>query len=176
MAKGRIKGQKKPLPINRAEKFFTGKDFRLEVQLGQEYLTDLGMTVLLFKVDYKKTKTHDLYGESKAKEKVVDKPVELQVKLLIEEGETKYLAPGGLKREFAGNLTFTVYEAELIEKKTNIQEGDFIGYVDGNSKIRYWEVFNAEQMNVSNSRTMVGKESYYRKIQCAPVDKDVFFG
>lgn len=176
MANGKIKGQKKIQPITRADKFFSGKDFRLDVQMGQEYFTDLGMTIKLFRVDYKKTKTHDLYGESKAKEKVVYPPVELQVRLEIQEGETKFLAPTGLKKEYAGNLIFTIYESELEEKNVNIQEGDFVGYVDGQGSMRYWEVYNGEEINISNNRTMVGKQSYYRKIYCSPVDSDVFNG
>ena len=175
MNKGQKKNIKKRTPITRSNKFFSGEDFRLDVEIGREYFTDLGMTISLFKVNYKKTKTHDLYGESKAFEKIVNPPIELRVRLEIEAGETKYLAPGGLKKEFAGNLNFTVYENELEEKNITIQEGDFVGYNDG-GRMRYWEVYNAEQINVSNARTMGGKDSYYRIIKCSPTESDVFNG
>ncbi len=88
------------------------------------------------------------------------------------------MAPGGLRREFAGNLIFTIYESELDEKGvSNLKEGDFIGYVDGKEKIRYWEIYDAEQINIQNNRTMkAGYKSSYREIKCSPIDKDIFAG
>ena len=52
------------LPITRISKFFSQSDFDLNVQLGEEYLHgDLGMKLVLFRVDRQKTDTDDVYGE-----------------------------------------------------------------------------------------------------------------
>ena len=54
---------KNKLPITRLSKFFSQTDFDLNVQLGEEYLHgDLGMKLVLFRVDRQKTDTDDVYG------------------------------------------------------------------------------------------------------------------
>lgn len=176
MAKGKKENTSKKFKSDRTNKFFGGNDLDLELSLGREYLTDINHTVLLFKVDYKKTKSHDLYGESKAHQKVVHKPIELQCRVTIEQGEEQFLAGIGVRKEYAGNLTFTVYDLELEEKQTNVTTGDYIGYVDGNGKLRYWEVAKADNINIENKKTINGIKSYYRQVMAVPVDRDVFAG
>lgn len=176
MAEGKKVNFYKVNPIKRSDKFFGGNDINLEIKLGREYLTDINHEVLLFKVDYKKTKVHDLYGESKSHEKVVAPPIKLQCRVTISEGETKYLANIGIKKEYAGDLTFTVYDVELEEKKVDISMGDYIGYVDGHGKLRYWEVVKNDKINIDNSKTINGIVSYYKKVVCIPVDSDQFKG
>jgi hypothetical protein len=53
------------VPIRRLEKFFGDQDFDLEVQMGREWLEgDLSFTLVLYKIDRKKTDQDDVYGES----------------------------------------------------------------------------------------------------------------
>lgn len=164
-------------PINRVNKFFQLEDFNLENDMGREYLTDLNMTVSLFKIDYKKSKSHVLYGETRAEEKITLAPIELQVRVTIDESESKFMAGTGIKREYAGNLTFTVYDVELEEKNVDVNYGDYIGYINPmDGKMSYYEVAKNDKINSSNSKTHLGFKSYYRVIECVAVDPDVFNG
>ena len=53
------------VPITRLGKFFGGEDFALDIGMGEEWLEgDLNFTLVLYKVDKKKTKTDDVYGEA----------------------------------------------------------------------------------------------------------------
>ena len=52
------------LPITRIGKFFSQDDFDLNVRMGEEYLHgDLGMKLVLFRVDRQKTDTDEVYVE-----------------------------------------------------------------------------------------------------------------
>jgi hypothetical protein len=158
-------------------KFFTKKDFAFDIKLGREYLnTDIPATVLLYRIDRVKTKTNNIYGETRASEKVTYTPVELQVKLSVEENENDYLGDSTIPKHWAGKLVFTIYEDELTEKNVDIKRGDFIGLQNAKDKLTYYEVNDADIMNVSNNKTIGGLGSYYKKITCFPVDRDVFAG
>lgn len=158
-------------------RFFDKSDFNLEIEIGRDYLKqDIPASVMFYKVDYKKTKTHALYGESRASEKVVLPPIQLQVRFTVEDSEGGYLQGGEVSRHFAGDLIFTIYEDEIREKNVDIQRGDYIGIKNGKGNTQYYEIYDADIMNVANNRTIGGLESYYKKIKCTVVDKDVFNG
>ena len=56
----------KKFPISRLSKFYDYVDFNLENEMAREYIEgDLNFTVVLFSVDRIKSKTDDVYGESK---------------------------------------------------------------------------------------------------------------
>ena len=56
------------LPITRISKFFSQDDFDLNIRMGEEYLHgDLGMKLVLFRVDRQKTDTDEVYGEVRMK-------------------------------------------------------------------------------------------------------------
>lgn len=169
---------RKPIqPTLRGVKFFTGTDFNLESELGKEYFTDLNHSVKIYKIDYKKTKTHKLYGESRASEKVVSEPVVINCRATIEKNETKLMAGVGLKKEIGGNLIFTTYNSELETKGIDIRMGDYVGYTDpSTSTERYYEVTSNNKLNNANEYTHLGTKSYWRKIVCTPVDQDIFSG
>ncbi len=170
-------GKRKPImPITRVDKFFTLDDFELDTEMGREYLTDLNNTVLVFKIDYKKTKAHSLYGEARASQKVVSAPTEIKCRATIEEGEVQYLSAGSMRKEFGGKLTFTTYDAELEEKNLHINVGDFVGYADPKGKLRYYEVTTNNEINTANTNTILGFKSNWRKIEAIQVDSDVFNG
>lgn len=158
-------------------RFFDKSDLNLEIEIGRDYLkSDIPATVLFYKIDYRKTKTHSLYGETRASEKVVLDPVELQVRFTVEDSEGGFLRGGEISRHIAGDLIFTIYEEEINDKKVDIKRGDFIGLKNGKGKTQYYEIYDADTMNVANNRTIGGLESYFRKIKCSVVDKDVFNG
>lgn len=156
-------------------KFFSKDDVTLNIEMGRDYMdSDIPATVLLYRVDRLKSKTNSLYGETRAKEKVTFEPVELKVKMLIDENPTSYLGSSTIVKHFAGQLTFTVYEDELKEKQVDITRGDFIGFRNTKNNLTYYEVNDADTNNVSNNKTIGGLGSFYRKIVCVAVDGDQF--
>lgn len=157
--------------------FFDMRDFNLEIEMGRDYMKqDIPASVLFFKIDYQKSKTHSLYGESRASEKIVLAPVELKVRFIVEDSQGGFMQGGEVSRQYAGDLIFTIYEDEILEKKVDIKRGDYIGLKNGKNVVQYYEIYDADTMNVSNNRTIGGLKSYYKKIRCSIVDKDVFNG
>lgn len=167
-------------PINTGfvdSSFFTLDDLELNVEWGRDYLkSDIPASLMLHRVDRRKTKTHSLYGESRSSEKVVLPPVELQVQISVEDSSMEFIQGSTLPRHFAGDLNFTVYEKELEEKQVEINRGDFISLKNAKGKLAYYEVNDPDLMNVGNDRTIGGLSSFYRSIKCVSVDSDVFKG
>ena len=53
------------VPITRIGKFFGAEDYDLEIRFGEEWLYgDMNFTLVLYRVDRKKTKTDNVYGET----------------------------------------------------------------------------------------------------------------
>lgn len=168
--------KKQHLPLTRLQKWFTEEDYKLEVELGREWLEgDLNIIVVLFRIDLNKTVVDDLYGESKSYEKHYHPPVELRVKINTDESEMEYMG-GVVARESQPKLVFSIFTQQLEEKNTEVSRGDYVGYNDGVKGMRYFEVFDADNTNISNNRTIMGYKSYWRKISCTMIDKDVFDG
>lgn len=167
---------KQHLPLNRIDKFFNESEFDLEIQMGREWLEgDLNTIVVLFRIDLNKTITDDLYGESKTKH--YHTPVELRVRIdSMEEGELETRDNGVSARESQIKMSFSVFMAELEEKNCEVSRGDMIGYNDGIKGMRYFEIFNADNRNISLNKTILGYKSYWRRISCILIDSDVFNG
>ena len=175
MAGKKSSSKKLHLPNTRLNKWFTEEDYNLEVELGREWLEgDLNIIVVLFRIDLNKTIVDDLYGEAKAHEKHYHPPVELRVKIDIDESTTSYDVLKVSSRESQPKLIFSIFTQQLEEKNTEVSRGDIIGYNDGVKGVRYFEVFDANYTNISNNRTIMGYKSYWRKISCIMIDKDVF--
>ena len=106
---------KKKIPINRVDKFYSEEDFDMEIQMGREYLEgDLNFTVVLYRVDRDKTWTDDIYGEASAEEVRYHTPVEIKVLLNLEASEPKTYNPNGTMRfEEYGKLSLNVYVEQL---------------------------------------------------------------
>lgn len=169
----------KKVSINPAREsdFFSMKDIEFEVKIGREYLEqDAPQTVFLYRIDISKTDNDDIYGETHASEKVTLPRVELRVKFNVEDSETVFLGDSGISKEVAGDLLFTVYNDELEEKKAEIRKGDFIGLVDNNGSMRYYEVRKNDQINAANKKSLGGIKAFYREIKCSYVQPDVFAG
>jgi len=152
-------------------------DFGLEDEMAREYLEgDINFTVILFRVDRVKSRTEDVYGESDVEEIKFHPPVELKVRPILEESESKSYSEGYGRYEDYGNLTFTIFETQLTELGVDITYGDYIGYPDKEDNIKYFTVVNDGRINSDNSKTRVGYKSYYRKVSCVTADPDEFKG
>lgn len=168
---------KKRLPINRMGKFYDYLDFGLENEMAREFLEgDINFTVILFRVDRIKSQTDDTYGESDVEEIKFHPPIELKVRPMLEESQSKAYSEGYGRYEDYGNLTFTIFEDQLTELGVDITYGDYIGYPDKEDNIKYFTVVNDGRVNSDNQKTRVGYKSYYRKITCVTADPDEFNG
>lgn len=168
---------KKRLPINRMGKFYDYLDFGLENDMAREFIEgDLNFTVILYRVDRIKSQTEDVYGESDVEEIKFHPPVELKVRPILDESESKSYSEGYGRYEDYGNLTFTIFEDQLKELDVDITYGDYIGYPDKEDNIKYFTVVNDGRINSDNEKTRVGYKSYYRKITCVTADPDEFKG
>jgi len=168
----------KKIPINRNGKWFDDIDFELELEMGREAIEgDLGIVVVLFKVDKELTQGDDIYHETSAEEIRFHPPVELYVVPIIEEPENKtYNNNGSLRYLEDGNLRFGIYNEQLKELETDIEYGDYIGYAINETTMKYYSVVNDGKKFHDNKHTILGYKGAFRTIEAAPVDVTEFRG
>lgn len=156
--------------------FMTENSFDLDIEYGRNYLqTDNVQTVILYRVNIIETKSHSLYGQTKAKDKSLFPPIRLNAMVTVQPNEQSYYGDGsgGITREDTGKLEFGIYLKELEEKKTEINRGDYIEYNLSGNKNRYYEVENAENVIDTTDKTIGGFKPYWKKITGVPVRSDV---
>ncbi len=165
-------------PITRINKFFSEEDYNLEISMGREGLEgDGNFTLILYKVDRQLTESDNVYGEASKGGIRYHPPIELKVVPIIADPENKTYNPNGtLKYLQDGTLIFGIYEAQLTELKTTIDNGDYIGYPVTETEIRYFSVTNNGIKNFDNRHTIMGYKGYSRTVYCAPVDPSEFDG
>jgi hypothetical protein len=149
----------------------------MENEMAREYMEgDLNFTIVLFRVDRIKSQTDSVYGESDVEEIKFHPPMEIKVKLNLEESQSKAYSDSYVRYEDYGNLVFTVFTDHLRELGVDISYGDYVGYPDKEDNIKYFTVVNDGKINVDNQKTRVGYKSYYRKITCVTADPEEFNG
>jgi hypothetical protein len=156
--------------------FVTNNSIDLDVMYGRNFLqTDNAQTIVLHRINIIQTKSHALYGQTKAKDKKFMTPVTLSVMVSVEDSKQEYLGgnEGGISRDDTGNISFGIYLKELEEKETEINRGDIISYNMSGEKIRYYEVENANNVSDETKKTIGGFVSYWKKITGVPVKSDV---
>jgi len=165
----------KRIPITRMNKFFSEEDFKLELEMGREYVeSDLNFKVILFRVDKHNTTVDDLYGESYNHEIRFHPPTELYVIPSLAAPENKQLNKGNMRINQHGNLTFGIYQQQLDELAIDIEYGDYIGYAENETTIKYYTVSNDGRVNADNAHTLMGVKGIYRTVVCVPVDDNEF--
>jgi hypothetical protein len=60
--------------------------------------------------------------------------------------------------------------------KIDIRYGDYIGYPESESKVRFYQVVNDGKVTSDNKHNMFGFKPYYKSITCAPVQDGQFRG
>ena len=165
-------------PITRINKFFSEEDFNLEISMGREAIEgDGNFTVILYRVDREMTEYDNVYGEASADGIRYFPPVELKVIPTIAEAENKsYNGNGSLRYLQDGQLTFGIYDAQLVELKTEISYGDYIAYPVTETDIRYFSVVNDGVKNYDNKHTIMGYKGAFRTIVCATIENNEFIG
>lgn len=168
----------KKVPIERINKFFSQDDFDLEIDFGREWLEgDINIKVILYQVDRKETTIDDIYGEA-AKEDIMFKPpVEIPVSFNMSAPANKsYNSDGSMRYLEYGTITLGVYQAQLTELGVDINDGDYIGYPENETNIKFFTVTNNGKIFSDNSHTIGGYKGLYRTITCVPTDLDEFNG
>lgn len=161
---------------NRYGLFMSEESFDLEVMYGRQYVeNDVVFKINLYRINIIESKSHDLYGQAKAKDKKYFTPVELHGIVDIGDNEQSNYGntEGGLLREDTGNLTFGVYLDELNENNTEINRGDLIAWNYSGENIRYYEVDKAMNVTDQTTNTIAGMRPYYKLVEAFPVKEDV---
>lgn len=168
---------KNKLPITRISKFWSQSDFDLNVQIGQEYLHgDLGMKLVLFRVDRQSTSTDEVYAEVGKDEIKFLPPVEFFGLVKIEEPKNNSYNKGVNRYQEPGNMTISVYIDHLKSLGVDINYGDYIGYPESEERIRYYTVTNNGKVTSDNKHNMFGYKPFYRTITCVPAQESEFRG
>jgi hypothetical protein len=165
------------VPIRRLEKFFGDQDFDLELQMGREWLEgDMSFTLVLYKIDHRKTDQDDVYGESLSDQIQFHTPIEFDGYVSIEQPQNQDYGNSKLSQMEPGNLTVSVYKDTLERLGTDIDYGDYIGYYETEDRVRYYSVVNDGRVTSDNKHTYGGFKPFYRTIVAAPVSEDEFRG
>jgi hypothetical protein len=169
--------QEKLVPITRLGRFFGGEDYALDIDMGQEWLEgDMNFTVVLYRVDRYKTKTDDVYGEALSDGIQFLPPVELKgyVKILAPTNQT--ISKSRVELDEPGNMMFSVYQKYLDDLQVDVAFGDYLGYYETESKVRYYSVSNDGRVVSDNKHTYGGYKPFYRTIIGTPVNQNEFRG
>ena len=173
----KIKTMAKLVPITRVGKFFGEEDFNLDIEMGMEYLGgDLNMSVVLYRIDRKKTKKDDIYGEAPKDGIVFMPPVEVKGIVQITESSLKQLGNSKVEQKEPGNMKFSFYQKQLDDLKVELLKGDYLGYYVTEDKVRYYSVIDDGIVNMDNKHTYGGYKPFYRSVVATFVNKNEFRG
>lgn len=165
------------VPITRLGKFFGDEDFNLDVGIGQEWLYgDMNFTLVLYRVDKVKTKTDDVYGEALMDGIKFLPPVEFKGYVQIIQPENKNIGNSKINQIEPGNLKVGVYQNQLEELGIDINVGDYIGYYESETRVRYYTVVNDGRVISDNKHTYAGTRPFYRSIIASAVVNNEFRG
>jgi len=167
----------KLVPISRLGKFFGGEDYALDIEMGSEWLIgDMNFTVILYRVDRNKTKTDDVYGEVLEDGIQFLAPVELKGLVQVMAPTEKYLGNSKIAQKEPGNMKFSIYQKTLDELQVEIFLGDYIGYYETESRVRYYVVSDDGYVKSDNRHTYGGYKPFYRTIIATYVSENEFKG
>ncbi len=148
--------------------FFGEKERRFFENAGKEITIEiLQESFILYRIDYRRTKSHDLYGE--AKKKIWLPPAEVFARINVESDGPEYLTKGGIIRKGFGKISAHIYLSHLDELNVVVKMGDFI-YHKGN----YYEIVDDGSSNTSNQHAFGGDKHFYISIKGTEVNSDVF--
>lgn len=165
------------VPITRLNKFFSEQDFDLDISMGEEWLVgDMNFTLVLYRVDRQRTNNDDVYGEALEDSIQYLPPVEFRGYVQIETPTNADYGSSKLSQTEPGNIKIGVYQKELDNLEIEIAYGDYIGYYETESKVRYYSVVNDGRIVSDNKHTYGGYKPFYRSIIGAPVNNNEFNG
>ena len=165
------------VPITRLNKFFAEQDFNLELAMGEEWLLgDMNFTLVLYRVDRQKTNSDDVYGEALSDSFQYLPPVEFKGYVKVEAPSNVDMGSSKIYQTEPGNLQVSVYQKSLNELDIEINLGDYIGYYETETRVRYYSVVDDGRVVSDNKHTYGGYKPYYRTIIAAPANENEFRG
>jgi len=165
------------VPISRLGKFFGGEDYQLDIGMGEEWLLgDMNFTVILYRVDRYKTETDDVYGEVLENGIQYLAPVELKGLVQVMAPTDKFLGNSRVAQKEPGNMKFSIYQKTLDDLQVEIFMGDYLGYYETESRVRYYTVIDDGYVKSDNKHTYGGYKPFYRSIGASPVTNNEFRG
>jgi hypothetical protein len=156
--------------------FMSDESFDLDVMYGRTWLvSDNVQEVFIHKINIIETKSHNLYGQTKAINKKFFNPVKISAFVNVGANQQSNYADekNGIPRNDTGNITLNIYLKELEEKDLVIDRGDIIQYNISGEKNRYYEVDNAMNVTDSTENTRGGFRNYIKKVTGIPVKEDI---
>lgn len=156
--------------------FMDEDSFNLDVMYGEHYLeTDVNYFILIHKVNIIESKSHDLYGQAKSKDKKYLPPVKLNVMINADDNVNQNYGQGegGIARDDSGQLRVSVYLNELDRKQIEIDRGDIVEWNQSGQRGRYYEVESAQNVNDVTKQTIAGFKSYWKQIIANPIKEDI---
>ncbi len=133
------------------------------------------MTVVLYRVDKELSQTDDLYHEADQGEIRYKQPIELDVIISIDEPVNKtYNTEGTMRYLQDGQLTFGIYQRQLVRHDATLEFGDYIAYAIDETNVKYFTVVNDGMKHWDDRHTIMGYKPTYRTVICAPVDDNEF--
>ena len=165
------------VPITRLNKFFSAEDFDLDINMGEEWLHgDMNFTLVLYRVDRQRTDSDDVYGETSSDSIQFLPPVEFKGWVQIESPTNVDYGSSKLSQTEPGNLKVGVYQKQLDELGIEINYGDYIGYYETETRVRYYSVADDGRVFSDNKHTYGGYKPFYRSIVATPVTDNEFRG
>jgi hypothetical protein len=167
----------KKVPITRLGKFFGAEDYSLDIDMGSEWLEgDMNFTLVLYRVNRLKTKKDDVYGEALKDGIQFDSPIEFKGYVQVQPPTNKNLGNSKIEQTEPGNIRISVYIKHLEELGIDIAFGDYIGYYETETRVRYYSVIDDGRVVSDNKHTYAGYKPYYRTIVAAPATDNEFRG
>ena len=165
------------VPITRLGKFFGESDFNLDISMGEEWLVgDMNFTCVLYRIDRQKTKTDDVYGETVSDGVKFLPPVEFNAFIQVSAPENKMMGSSRIEQMEPGNIRISVYQKTLDDLGIDINFGDYIGYYESETVVRYYSVNNDGRVISDNKHSYGGYKPFYRTISASPVGPNEFRG
>jgi hypothetical protein len=75
-----------------------------------------------------------------------------------------------------GNMKFSVYQKHLDELEIDINYGDYVGYYETETRVRYYTINNDGRVTSDNKHTYAGYRPYYRTFIASAVGPNEFKG
>lgn len=143
--------------------FYNEKDYQSDLMYSREFSNqDAIAKIILYRIDTVQTKTSNIYGEAKAKNKKFLPPIDLNVTMIIDDISNSFMSKNGINRENINLLKFGVFQDEMEEKSVSINRGDFLKYFDG-EKYRIFEITKVSNINSNNS--MYGYKPFFIEVE-----------
>jgi hypothetical protein len=167
----------KLVPITRLGKFFGAEDYSLDIGMGIEWLEgDMNFTVVLYRIDRRKTKVDNVYGEVLEDGIQFLAPVELKGLVQVMAPAHKNLGTSKVEQQEPGNMKFSIYQKTLDDMGVEIFMGDYFGYYESEDRVRYYVVADDGYVKSDNKHSYGGYRPFYRTIIATYVSENEFRG